>query len=279
MSKNKIKRLANHCWNKKDEEIKTAIEKAVKKEMIKKEEVEEVKRRIEENKKRDSRLKEEAAKREAERKKAREAEKLLWLQQEKEKKTEEKPEKVEKKNIPKRKKLQSAAAIEKPKAPNRKTEVKSEKEKRVGRILSLRKATQRDPIRRVIKNKGRNPATIWEFLLFPEDIGIEIDTSSAVFTEKKDCFVANLCGVLIKDIPKELRHENILKGIFSLITVKKVEEEWEEFYLNLIYRRELNGSRPVYIARIDSEKENPIEGSIHTTPTTNAKMILHLYPM
>lgn len=285
MSKNKAKQLASHYWSKEKEEIEAAIEKATAKEMIKKEEIEEVRRRIEENKNRNAISQEETAKREAEREKAREAEKILWLQQEEEKKTKiiktaQKPKKVEEKNTPlKRKKLQSAAVAERPKESNRKTRVKPEREKRMGRILSLRKATQRDSLRMIIKNKRRYSATIWEFPLFPEDIGIEIDTSSAVFTEKKDCFVANLYGVLIKDIPKELRYEDNLKGVFSLVVVKKVEKEWEELYLNLIYRHELNGSKPVYIARIDSEKEDPIVGSMHTTPTTNAKMILHLYPV
>lgn len=271
MSSKKAKQLANHCWNKTEEEIEAAIEKAVRKEKIKDGEIEKVRRRIEERKKEYEEV----------RKIRKEA--MARLRQ-KEIKTEEKAEKqdvktkkAEKKNTPQRKKLQSAAMTAGPKIEKKLEPLEKE---RIGRILSLHKATQRDPLGwPKIINKGRHSVTIREFLLFPEDIGIEINTMSAIFTEKKDCFVANLGGVLIKNIPKELRYEDTLKGIFSLIVIKKVEGKWTDLYLNLIYRQELNGSRPVYAARIDSEKESPLEGSMHTTPTTNTRMILHLYPM
>jgi len=284
MSKNKIKQLANHCWNKEEKEIKAAIEKAVEKGMITEEEIEEVRRRIEENKKKDAKSKEEEAKRKAEREKAREAERVLRPQQEEIKKQDPKLGKLgkkEKKDTPKIKKLQSAVVAEKPEVSKRKTEEKPKqeppKEKRTGRVLSLPMATKSCPLgkKRIKTTNDGHHITIREFSLFP-DIGIEISILGAVFTEKKDCFVANLGGVLIK-IPKELRYEDNLKGVFSLIVVK-VQGEKRDFHLNLIYRRGLNGSEPVYVARIDSEKEDPIPGSIHTTPTTIEKMILHLYP-
>ena len=283
MSKKKAKQLANHIWNVTEEEIEVAIKKAINEGRITEEETRIVKERIEERKK----YAMEEKRKEIERKKAREAESILQSQEEDRRtevaKTEQRSKKVWRKiTPPTRKNLRGAAAAEKLKAPNRKTGEEPgqiKKEERMGRILSLPKATQGDPLKRIIKNKRHHPVTIWEFPLFPEDIGIEINTMGAIFTEKKDCFVANFCGVLIKDIPKELRYEDNLKGVFSLTVVKKVEEKWEDLYLNLIYRRELNGSKSVYVERIDSEKEDPIPGSIHTTPTTNARMILHLYPM
>lgn len=278
MSRNKAKQLANHYWNKKEEEIEAAIKKAVAKGKIKKEEIKKVRERIEERIEEDAKSKEAATKRETEREKTRETERILWLQQEEEKKTKiiktaRKPKKVEEKNTPpKRKKLQSAIIVVK------KIEV-PERKKRKGKVLNLRLATEGTPIKIRTKNKNGRSVLIQEYLLFPENKGLEINVSSGYFTEKENCFLAKIGDVLIQNIPKESRHEDILRGVFSLKVVKTCEKEWEELYLNLTYRHELSGSKPVYIARIDSEKEDPMVGSMHTTPTTNAKMILHLYPV
>lgn len=228
MSQKKAKQLANHYWNRKEEEIEAAIEKAVRKGKIKKEEIEEVRKKIEENKKREIELKEEMAKREVEKEKAKEVERILRLQKEEMEKTKEKPKKVEGKNTPpKRKKLKSATVVKKIEVPERK--------ERKGKVLNLRLVTEGAPIKIRTKNKNGRSVLIWEYLLFP-DKGLEINVSNSHFTEKDDCFLAKIGDILIQDIPKELRCEDILRGIFSVKVVKTYEEEQESLYLNLIYR-------------------------------------------
>jgi len=150
-----------------------------------------------------------------------------------------------------------------------------------GHIINLMQATKESFIRKSIKNlKGEDEGIKIETFIYPgihDALGVEINVDEAIVSKMNGVLTFQIGDLRVTGVPPEEISGNTLRGLFHLDVVARRRSDEGKFALfpKLAFLEHLNGTKPVFIAKIDQEKKEPAPCSFHTTPSFHGE-ILHL---